>query len=101
MTAVRLEAVSPGHFRLVGELNFSSVPDLLGHSRELFAGAGEVRVSLEAVARVDSAGVALLVDWLRESTRRGRSIAFSEIPPQMLALAQVCGVDELLALDGA
>ncbi len=98
MTEVQLESLSPGHFRLVGELSFFSVAALLDHTCELFADAGDVQVSLSSVSRADSAGVALLVDWLRESTRRERTIAFTDISPQMQALAQVCGVDELLAL---
>ncbi len=100
MTDAQLETLSPGHYRLSGELSFASVPALLGQAQTLFGDAGDIRVSLAGVSRADSAGVALLIEWRRESDHRGRSIAFTDIPPQMLALAQVCGVDELLALDG-
>ena len=99
MTEARLEASSPGHYRLAGELNFDSVPALAGRSGELFREPGEVRVSLADVTRADSAGLALLVDWLREARRRGRRIAFTHVPAQLLALARVSGVDELLPLD--
>jgi len=98
MTEVRLEAVSPGCYRLIGELDFDSVPALAGRGRELFSADGDVQVSLDAVERVDSAGLVLLVDWLREARRRGRGISFTCVPPQLLALARVSGVDELLAL---
>ena len=99
VTEARLEASSPGHYRLAGELNFNSVPALAGRSGELFHEPGEVRVSLADVTRADSAGLALLVDWLREARRRGRRIAFTHVPAQLLALARVSGVDELLPLD--
>ncbi len=98
MTEVRLEAVSPGHYRLIGELDFDSVPALAGRSEELFSGDGSVQVSLDAVGRGNSAGLALLVDWLREARRRGRNISFTNVPSQLLALARVSGVDELLSL---
>ncbi len=99
MTEARLEVVSPGHYRLTGELDFDSVPALAARSGELFRAPGDVRVSLAGVARADSAGLALLVDWLREARRRGRHIGFSQVPEQLLALARVSGVDELLPLD--
>ncbi len=99
MTEARLEAVSPGHYRLMGELNFDSVPVLAERGGELFRDSGEVWVSLEGVARADSAGLALLVDWLREARRRERRISFTGVPSQLLALARVSGVDELLLLD--
>lgn len=99
MTEARLEAVSPGHYRLIGELDFDSVPALARRGGELFREPGDVQVSLAGVARVDSAGLALLVDWLREASRRGCRIGFSQVPEQLLALARVSGVDELLPLD--
>jgi len=99
VTETRLEAVSPGRYRLIGELDFDSVPALAARSRELFSEPGEVQVSLEAVGRADSAGLVLLVDWLREARRRGRRIGFTHVPAQLLALARVSGVDELLPLD--
>ena len=100
MSEARLEAVAPGRFRLSGELDFDSVPALAPRAGELFAADGEVQVSLDAVDRADSAGLALLVDWLREARRRQRQIRFTAVPAQMLALARVSGVDELLALEG-
>jgi len=100
MSEARLEAVAPGRFRLVGELDFDSVPALAVRGGELFAAEGEVQVSLDGVDRADSAGLALLVDWLREARCRQRQIRFTAVPAQMQALAQVSGVDELLALEG-
>ncbi len=100
MTEARLDVVSPGQYRLIGELDFASVPVLADRGRVLFSGAGDVQVSLDAVERGNSAGLALLVDWLREARRRQRRIRFTGVPAQMLALARVSGVDELLALEG-
>ncbi len=100
MTEARLDTVSPGRYQLVGELDFASVPALVDHGRELFSGDGDVQVSLDAVERGNSAGLVLLVDWLREAHRRQRRIRFTGVPAQMLALARVSGVDELLVLEG-
>jgi len=100
MSEASLERAAAGRFRLRGELDFASVPALARRGRELFVDGGEVRVSLDGVERADSAGLALLVEWLREARRRQRQIRFTGVPAQMLSLARVSGVDELLALEG-
>lgn len=78
-----------------GSLDMASVPLVLRQAAELFA-TPSVVVDLKEVERIDSAGLALLVHWLRESRRRGVSIRFQNIPGRMLALARVCGLDRLL-----
>ncbi|HEB92574.1 MAG TPA: STAS domain-containing protein [Gammaproteobacteria bacterium] len=98
MTEARLDAVSPGRYQLIGELDFDSVSVLADRGRALFSDDGDVQVSLAAVERGNSAGLVLLVDWLREARRRGRNISFTCVPSQLLALARVSGVDELLSL---
>lgn len=100
MSEARLEVLGGGRFRLHGELDFDSVPALLATTQTLFADGATPRVSLATVSHIDSAGLALLVEWRRAALQHTADIAFDDIPPQMLALAQVCGVDELLALDG-
>ncbi len=54
-----------------GELTFQTVPGLYRESAGWFAGEGELVIDLAAVTRADSAGLALLVEWLK----RARPIA--------------------------
>ncbi len=94
----RLQASENGRLLLSGELTLDTVSALATDTRVLFAGDGDIDVDLGAVVRADSAGVALLVQWQREARRRQRTVCFRNIPGQMLSIAQLCGVDELLAL---
>ena len=55
-------------------------------------------VDLRDVTRADSAGLALLVEWLRESEHTGNEIVFTNVPDQLLSIARVCGLDEILSL---
>jgi phospholipid transport system transporter-binding protein len=98
MDEPRFERVSEGHWRLSGELSFETVPAVLTRHPQIGNDAGELQVDLAGVTRADSAGVALLVEWRREAQRRRRTICFHNIPLQMLAIARLSGVDELLAL---
>jgi phospholipid transport system transporter-binding protein len=82
-----------------GELSFATVPALLEQGSVLLAGCGErIRLDLGGVTRADSAGLALLIEWLRIARRRRAVIEFRNIPPQMLAIARVSGLDSVLPL---
>lgn len=94
----RLEAVAAGRLKLVGELSFRSVPELLETSLEMIREVPEITVDLADVERSDSAGVALLVEWMREVRRQGKSITYLNIPSQMLAIARVSSLDTVLPL---
>lgn len=105
MNEARIEANADGGVALIGELNHQTVPALLKASLGmLFKGndarRGDVAIDLAKVSRSDSAGVALLLEWLRQAKKAGRGIRFNNMPPQMHELARVAGVDKLLAAAG-
>lgn len=94
----QLAVAEDGRLLLSGELSMSTVPELLKQDCFQPAAEGEIRIDLQAVQRADSAGVALLIEWQRAAHQQQRSISFHGIPAQMLAIAQLSGVDELLSL---
>ena len=98
MSAARIEPDAGGGLSVSGALSFDSVTALWREGAALFEGRGDVRVDLQAVSRSDSAGLALLVEWTREAERRGQSIAYLNMPSQMLAIARVSGLDDVLPL---
>ena len=53
---------------------------------------------LAAVDEVDSSGLAVLFGWVREAKRQGKTIKVSNPPKDLLSLAEVYGVSELLPL---
>jgi len=53
-------------------------------------------VSLSAVHTVDSAGVAVMLSWRRRAAAEGRKLVFVDVPPNLVALAQLYGVEDLL-----
>ncbi len=84
-------------FKVSGELTFATVTELLEQSRGLFAQAGEsLEVELEAVERADSAGLALLIEWMRLANAQGKTIHFSSLPEQMKAIAVASDLDTIL-----
>ncbi len=87
-----------GRLQVAGELSFKSVPALVSRSREFFKKGSDLDIDLANVSRADSAGVALLIEWQRQAQKQNKSVCFFNIPSQMLAIARLSGVDELLSL---
>jgi phospholipid transport system transporter-binding protein len=87
-----------GRLEIHGDLSFDSVPALWRDCREQCTSGAAIDVDLGQVQRSDSAGLALLIEWLREAQRSGGSLRFFNIPAQMLEMARVSGLDEILPL---
>lgn len=97
----QLEALGGGRFRVDGVLNAATVPHLLSQSKERFQGLPRVETDFAAVTESDSAGLALLLEWLRLARKAGQQLQFDNVPEQILALARISEVDGLLTQNGA
>ncbi|HFD81441.1 MAG TPA: anti-sigma factor antagonist [Gammaproteobacteria bacterium] len=99
MTAeARVEQGDNGRVLVGGELSFSSVPRFWRDLCASFPDGERVDIDLSRVQRADSAGLALLVECLRQAQAAGREVRFFNIPPQMLEMARVSGLDAVLPL---
>lgn len=96
--AARLEPAGDGRFALRGEVGFGNAAALLDEGLDRFDAAGAVEVDLGGVTHADSAGVALLVEWVAAARRAGRELRFSAVPEQVRAIARLGGVDGFLPL---
>ena len=92
----RLERRDAYTYFVRGPMTFDSVSDLWSGSRELFSASDSVQIDLSEVSRTDSAGLALLVQWLREAAGRGGSVRFSNLPSQLLAIADASNLERLI-----
>jgi phospholipid transport system transporter-binding protein len=79
-----------------GELTFATVNTVLGEIQKLATSLPALNIDLADVTRSDSAGLALLVHWMRVARTAKKQIVFHHIPGQMLAIASASGLDELL-----
>jgi len=92
----RLEALGDGRFKIYGALDAGTATDLLKRSQEAFKGASALEIDLANVPEGDSAGLALLIEWLRLAKQRQQTIHFKNVPPQIAALARISEVENLL-----
>ncbi len=79
-----------------GELDFDSVAELWETTEALFTDTPLLHIDLSGVNRSNSAGVALLVQWLRQAHRCQRELLFVGIPAQMCAIIRVADLETVL-----
>lgn len=90
-----VERRDDGQLLVSGDLNFQTVPVIRQQSEALFANGATV-VDLSGVERSNSAGLALLIEWMRVAQGNNRSITFRHLPAQLRDIARVCGVADKL-----
>ena len=81
---------------IAGALTFETVPDLYRNSFRWFEGAGELVIDLTQAGRTDSAGLALLIEWLRRAQAANRKLRFANIPVPVQTLARINGLQDAL-----
>ena len=55
-----------------------------------------LRSTARGIGVTDSAGLAVLLDWLAAAKRAGRSLHFLGLPQDLAALARISDVEQLL-----
>jgi len=85
-----------GRFRLEGEVAFGTVMHLLHESRHQFEHEQRVRLDFAGVERINSAGLALVIEWMREAQRDGWTLEINNPPQELLAVARICDVEDIL-----
>ncbi len=60
------------------------------------AAAGPLVIDCQGVTASDSAGLAVLLDWLAAAKAKGRSLRFARLPQGLAALARISEANQLL-----
>lgn len=101
MAGISLKKLENGRFMLQGELSFATASAVWREGLELFNNSPELSLDLSGITRSDSAGLTLLVEWLRYAQSQHKQLTFLNMPQQMLAIARVSGLDGILPLDNS
>ena len=88
---------SPGRLIARGALTFETAGRARAQGRIALRNAGpKLAMDCGAISQSDSAGLAVLLDWLAEARRSGRSLRYEQLPAGLLGLARISAVDEFL-----
>ena len=96
---VGISEVASGRIAVTGELTFASAREARQLGILVLEGsrADRIVVDCAGVTRADSAGLAVLLDWLAWGRRRSRAVSLENLPPSLVAIARISEVDELLS----
>lgn len=97
MNEFALEDLGGGRFALSGEMNFESAERILKESEDPFEAHTQIEVDLSGVTDSDSAGLALLLEWVTWANHTVREIRFTGMPERIAAIAKTTEVEKLLS----
>lgn len=81
-----------------GHLDVHTVPGIFATGLKHLA-SEDLQVDFSRVETVDSAAVAMLLGWTRAALREKRALHLVGLPDDLLSLARLYGVDELLPVE--
>jgi phospholipid transport system transporter-binding protein len=103
-TNVEVIEASPDRLDVQGALTFVTARTAydagLRVLRKVLAGGGAgaaLQVDCAGVTESDSAGLAVLIEWLASASQAGRKLSFTNLPEGIRAAAEISGVEDLLA----
>lgn len=94
--ALQMEPLGGGRFALRGVLGYGTARLALENGATLFGDTRVIKVDLSGVTAADSAGLALLIEWVSWARAQHRELRFFELPSQIRAIARICEVEDLL-----
>jgi phospholipid transport system transporter-binding protein len=96
MSDFTLEDRGDGCFAVSGEMTFDTAERILKASEDPFEEHSQLEIDLSGVTVSDSAGLALLLEWVTWANHTVREIRFSGMPERIMAIAKTTEVDKLL-----
>jgi phospholipid transport system transporter-binding protein len=85
---------SVGHIVIDGDLTFATIDKKSLKSFSFLNTSKEITIDLSRVSSTDSAGLALMIEWIKYSRQHRTQISFKNIPEQLLNLAKLSGFDQ-------
>ena len=95
---VAIARAAPNRYSVSGALTFATARRALASGIEAFssAPAGPIEVDCAEVGASDSAGLAVLIEWLAWARRNRRELNYSRVPEAICAIARISEVESLL-----
>lgn len=95
-TTFAIQESGPGRLVANGKMNFDNAAQALTAGLALIPRGQPCTIDLSGVNEADSAGLAVLVEWLATARKRGTQIRYEGIPAQILAVARISDLEDLL-----
>lgn len=96
--SIQVREVSPGHIALRGRLALDTATYAYELGLAIIQAEREERIVLDCarVTKVDSAGLAVLIDWMAAARVQGHRLCVTHVPQELAALARISEVEDML-----
>jgi phospholipid transport system transporter-binding protein len=91
-----IQQVADGRLAASGRLGYVTAGRALPAGLDLIPKGATCTIDLSKVTEADSAGLAVLVEWMATAKSRGTVIHYQGIPAQILAVARISELESLL-----
>jgi phospholipid transport system transporter-binding protein len=89
-------SLNEGVYYVSGDLRFSTVMDLDKKAKRLFGQAPTLNLNFSRISSSDSAGLALIIEWVKFAGQRQQAIKINDLPQNLMQIAKASGLDHLL-----
>ena len=96
VTGFRIAPAGDGRLAASGPLDFATAAAALRAGLGLMTGNRAWTIDLSGVTAGDSAGLAVLVEWMSAARARGASVRYASVPAQIVANARISDLEGLL-----
>lgn len=90
-------AIQQDRLIVSGDLDFSTVVIVWNQSLPLIQSLNELNFDLTEVSSSSSAGLALLIEWIKYAKRAKKPIQFTHIPEKLKSIISAAGIDGVLS----
>lgn len=95
---VTCSRTEPDRVVWAGALTFDHVRQAVSQGSEFLQEHRPIIFDLKDVVRCDSAGLAVVLEWMRLARQQGSQLKFVNLPDKMVDLARVSCLDGILPL---
>ena len=92
-----IEAIelTPGNYFVKGDLIFGNINKATTKILNFKQSASTINIDLQQLGKIDSAGLALLIEWIKYSRTHQIKLRFGNIPAQLTALVKLSDMSEI------
>ena len=93
MPSFNINKQNDENYFIEGDLTFFTLNKNIMKSFVFLKSKKKINIDLGGVNSADSAGLALIVEWIKQSKLYGTQLVLKNIPQQLLTLANLSGLD--------
>lgn len=95
---IHITLVSPGIYKVEGKLTYKTVNQVQRLPEQMLTNKTTSQIMLNKVQHIDSAGLALLIDWGRQSLSGTSPIVYTRANKQLLRLVNLYHLDTVIPI---